>query len=59
MWYEIGDTQLEGLQLFDSNDKKVYQSAYKAIFDNPEYDFCETVLKEGERIVGFESFLRD
>ena len=44
-----------GIQFFDKNGTKTYESAYKAAFTETSYTSHETVLAEGERIVGLKS----
>ena len=42
-----------GIKLFDKNDNKVYESALKHGITG--YPSQETILKDGERIVGMQS----
>ena len=46
---------LMGIQFFDKNGTKTYESVWKTAFTNTGYTSHETVLAEGERIVGFKS----
>ena len=41
--------------MFDKNGLKIYESECKSIFNSNELFYNETMLKEGERIVGFRS----
>ena len=53
--YPNSDAYLRGIQLFDKNDTMIYESEWKSAFTSTSYTSHETVLAEGERIVGFKS----
>jgi hypothetical protein len=44
-----------GLQMWDREGKLVYESTWKEAFTNSNWKSVETVLAEGERIVGIKS----
>ena len=49
-------TPLYGLQIFDRQGRIVYESAWKEPFENSNFKVKETVLQEGERIIGYKAF---
>lgn len=51
-------SNLSGIQLFDTKDKMVYESAHKAIFKSPDYKSTETTMLPGERIIGVKSMTK-
>ena len=59
MWYfpthPHNTPWLGGLQIYDREGALVYESAYTWIFRDINCKYIETVLEEGERIVGIKS----
>jgi hypothetical protein len=55
MWYRPGEAYLYGFELFDREGNKLFESAWKNCFTEQRYKCLETVLSEGERIIGFKS----
>ena len=50
------DAKLYGISFFDADGKTIYQSAWKSALTYSEVKVHEISLKEGEKIVGIESF---
>ena len=44
-----------GLQLFAITGELIYESAWKGCYNDAQYDSCETIMVEGEKIVGIKS----
>jgi hypothetical protein len=55
-FYNPTNSRLDGLQMWDREGKLIYESSRKGAFTTSYYKSVETVLEEGERIVGIKSY---
>ena len=55
IYYHPDSPRLCGLRLFGRKAFTIYVSNTIKVFKNPSYKYIETVLEEGERIVGIKS----
>ena len=55
IFYHPAHAMLEGLRFYDAAGTLIYETAYKVPFTSSVYKYHEILMKDGERIVGFQS----